>query len=112
MFKLNPNPTFDFTAPIRAAGHAEALPLQLTGRHMGAKAHAAWSEGFAGRTDAEILGDVICGWRGVVVAEDLHEGDVPFSPEALAQLLDAYPGASTQILAAWREALFGGAAKN
>ena len=56
-----------------------------------------------GRTDAQALGEIVIGWSGV---------DAPFSPEALATLLQNYGGSAVTIATAYRDALTGARTKN
>jgi hypothetical protein len=52
-------------------------------------------------TDSEVVDRVVVGWRGV---KDQDDVDIPFSMEALADLLDVY-GVRSAIVRAWMESL-------
>jgi len=115
MFKLNPTPTFPFTAQITIPG-GEAQPLALIGRHKGRAALQEWVDqpkqlAEAGRPvmDAEYLDQVLAGWPEVSTADGVA---VPYSVEALQVLLDSYPAAAGEIFSAYLRALTESRAKN
>lgn len=105
MFKLQPNPTFkvDVTIP-RPEGDGT---IKFEFKHKGRKAlkefYDSIGEGDNSRPDLEVVLDLIAGWSGV---------DTPFSPEALDDLLDNYPGSTGAIFEAYRKGLVEGRQKN
>jgi hypothetical protein len=90
-FKLQPSPTFWATVPVRLPG-GELADLQLEFRHRSRTAMAALFDTAAGRTDEDVIADVVAGWRDV---------DEAFSPEAVRTLVDNYPGVAGQIVEAY-----------
>ena len=107
--KINPAPTFEFDAQLTVPGAAQAATVRVTARHKGREALAAWMESAAGSTDPAFLGAVFSGWAGVL---DADGAEVPFSPEALARLLDAYPAAGRELLEQYLAALTESRRKN
>lgn len=95
MFRLAPDPVFMATVPLSVRG-GEPVPVVFNFRHMGRKALAAFIQRTKdeGMADEAVLGAVIDTWRDVV---DPSGAPVPYSPQALAQLLDDHPAASTEI---------------
>lgn len=97
IFKLNPEPTFRTAVAIPVAG-GEPVELELEFRHKTRDDAKAWFAGFAGRTDADCLMDIVAGW---------HNCETAFSREALDTLLQNYAQASAAILAAYTRELTG-----
>ena len=97
VFKLNPEPTFRTAVDIPVPGGAP-VALELEFRHQTRDAAKAWFSGFAGRSDADCLMDIIAGW---------HNCETAFSREALDTLLANYAQASSAILAAYARELTG-----
>lgn len=94
MFQLDPSPTFDVQVPISVPGKAQPLDLSVSFRHKRKTAIAAWINTARGRTDVEILGEVIESWSGVHNAKG---EDVPYSVAALTTLLENYPAAKDDL---------------
>ena len=109
MFRLNPAPTFAATAHISAPGLAQPLALSLTFRHKTAAQAQAWLANAGQSTDEALLGDVLAGWSGV---QDDAGADVPYSPAALAELLNNYPAAKGEIFRTYLRELTESKAKN
>ena len=103
MLRINPAPEFQLDAKLTVPGAAEPAPLRLTVRHKGRAAIRAWLDG-AGQhgSDTEFLGEVVVGWSGVV---DDKGREVPYSPEALARVLDGYPAAAGELFRQYLDAL-------
>jgi len=105
MFKLNPNPTFKAEVTIPTTSGAGKITFEFN--HKGRKALkdyvASFGEGDSAREDVDIIGELIVGWTGV---------DEKYSPEALATLLDAYPGAAHAIFESYNRTLVEGRSKN
>ncbi len=108
-FRIVPNPTFRVKVPLTVPGAEARGVVEIEFRHMGRTAYAAWWESITGRTDAQVLGDVIAGWSDVVG----EQGEaVAYTPEALALLLDRFPAAALELQAAYRRALWEAKEKN
>lgn len=103
VFKLQPNPTFWATCPIPIPGEATPAPLELEFKHLGVDGLMAFSERAIGRTNLDVISEIVVGWRGV---------DAEYSPDNLAALLDNYPGAAGVILDTFRAEATGARAKN
>lgn len=94
MFQIDPAPTFDAVAPLSVPGKPDPVEVVVTWRHKRKTAIAAWISGARGRTDVEILGEVIEGWTGM---QDKQGADVPYSALALSNLLENYPAAKDDL---------------
>ncbi|MDD5297669.1 MAG: phage tail assembly chaperone [Rhodocyclaceae bacterium] len=110
MFKINPAPTFSAPVSLTVPGQDESATLDITFQHKGKQALSAWIKAAVeGRADLDSLTEVVAGWDGV---SDDAGNPLPFSPEALATLLDQYPAAAGEFYAAYRKALTESRAKN
>ncbi len=100
MFKVNPEPTFPGAAVIAAPGGGEAT-LKLVFRHKTREAAQAYFERAAKGEEPEVvlMLEIVAGWEDV---------DMPFSAEALGQVLQNYHGAPKAIYEAYATALHGG----
>ena len=107
MFRLQPNPTF--TAEVKISTPQGVVPLKLEFKHMGKKALGEWTEASKGKPDIEVLGPVVSGWSDVF---DCNGEPVPFSHDALAQLLGDYSPAAREIFMAYVLALTESRSKN
>ncbi len=103
MLKLDPAPTFTAPALISVPG-GDPIEVRITWRHKGRAAYQAWLDGPPNRTDVQALAEIIADW-GVEI-------DAPYNEENLARLLDIYPAAATDLILAYRQALFEGRRKN
>ncbi len=90
-FRLQPAPTFWATVPIRLPG-GELADLQLEFRHRSRTQMAALFDSVAGRSDEDVVADIVAGWREV---------DEAFTPDAVRRLVDNYPGVAGQIVEAY-----------
>lgn len=108
MFKLNPDPTFVAKVQITTPAGPAAV-LDITFRHKGKTAFAAFGSAAIGKAHSEVLADVIVDWNGPL---DDAGNPVAYTPAALAQLLDNYPPAGEEILNAYGRALMESRAKN
>lgn len=111
MIRLQPNPSFVFNVEVAVPGSEEPARFKLTARHMGQAALSAWAEkakDMSGK-DAEFLAEVVTGWEGVTDADGKA---VKFDRDALATLVDAYPGSGLQIFTAYVKELSAGRGKN
>ncbi len=107
-FKLVPAPTFEADVGLSLPGGGQAT-VRLVFRHQGRAALKRWIDGAGDLTDAAFLSAVIAGWRGVHGPQDEA---VPFTPEALEALLDAYPSAGSEVFEAYLNELTQGRRKN
>lgn len=125
MFKIVPNPTFTSRVLLTVPGTDQLAELAVTWRHKGRAALAAWlgkpaaaaaAPAGVGSTlqagvpaDAAWLGEVMCGWDGPLLADGQP---APFGDAALAALLDSYPAAGGELMAAYLRASTESRAKN
>lgn len=107
MFKLTPQPTFWATVALSVPGSETPSSIDIEFRHLGQKALAELLRGEE-VNDLTILPALMADWRGV----GSDAGPVPFSVDALAQLLDNYPAASVELFTAYRRALVESRIKN
>lgn len=94
MFQLDPAPNFPATVLISVPGQAGGTPLLVIFRHKRKTAIADWISRARGRSDVEILSEVIERWDG------MHNGrgeEVPYSVDALDTLLENYPAAKDDL---------------
>lgn len=89
MFKLQPKPTFWAKVPIPIAGNPRPAQLDIEFKHLETEDLKEYLTGLSGREDADAMGDIVCGWKGV---------DESFSPDALAKLLSNYTGAASSLM--------------
>lgn len=105
MFVLQPKPTFKMDVVIPTTQGEGKIKFEF--KHKGRKELKVFfeslGEGETSRDDADALLELIAGWDGV---------DEKFSPDALAILLDNYPGAAGAIFSAYNKGLFEGKQKN
>ncbi len=116
--RIDPNPTFPAKVGLTVPGQAAPAELALVFRHKGKEALQAWMRGgqpgqgeaaAPPRSDADFLGEVVAGWSGV---QDAAGADVPYTPEAFARLLEAYPAAAGEIYRAYLRELTESRLKN
>ncbi len=109
MFKLVPNPVFQAVLQLTVPGSATPAPITFNFKHQGRNALRAWVQGATGKPHAEVLAEVIDSWAGV---QQPDGAPVPYTPEHLAALLDAYPAAGDEIFDGYLSALLKGREKN
>jgi hypothetical protein len=115
MFKINGNPSFLADVRITVLGAAEVGVVPMTFRALSTKELAALeasmlpTESGPGRSDAEVLEQIILGWSGVI--DDAGE-PVTWSRQALEELLDHHPMAAPEIWAQYKAARLESRAKN
>lgn len=109
MFQLDPAPTFQAAVQISVPGQADGMPLQITFRHKTKAAVSDWIVRARGRTDAEILGEVIEGWSEV---RNAAGQDVPYSQAALVALLENFPASKDDLFSAYLRELTEAKRKN
>jgi hypothetical protein len=107
--RLVPAATFAASVKLTVPGERAPAVMTLVFAHKSKRELQAWVKNSADRSDADFLGDVVRGWK--VGPVDEHGEPVPYSADALAALLDAYPAAGDEIyhgyMAAYREAKAG-----
>lgn len=128
MFKIVPNPTFTSKVALTVPGTDQPADLAVTWRHKGRAALSAWlakpaaaaaaaaAPGAAGNTllagvpaDAAWLAEVMADWSGPVLADG---EPAQFCDAALIALLDSYPAAGGELMAAYLRASTESRAKN
>lgn len=97
VFRLDPSPTFRAVVPIPIPG-GDPAELEFEFRHKTRDSLKHWLGSFSGRTEADVLADVIVAW---------HNADGAYSAQALDKLLQDYPQAGGAILAAYTRELTG-----
>ncbi|MFZ5917051.1 MAG: phage tail assembly chaperone [Chloroflexota bacterium] len=96
MFKLIPNPTFYSSVVGIVPGSTSALELEF--RHKDKDELAAYLNSAQGRSDYDLIDEIVVGWRGV---------DVGFDATSLHALLNNYPASAARIVSAYCDALAG-----
>lgn len=107
MFRLQPNPTF--SAVVKISTPQGPVPLKLEFKHMGKKALADWTAESNDKPDIEVIGPIVCGWSDVFDCDGIP---VPFSHDALSQLLSDYSPAAREIFMTYVRTLTEGKLKN
>ena len=102
MFKLNPNPTFEYTVPISIPG-GESLPLRVVFKHK-KKSELKEFMASAGRSDSEMLTEMIHACKD-------KPDDVSLS-DYLLEVTENYPAASSDILRSYLKELSESRIKN
>lgn len=106
MFKIVPNPTFACQVPLRRPDSEVPVRVGWTFRHKTAAELAAWMRRAADGeypSDVEFIAEVTEGWGAEILGAD--DKPLPYSAQALAQLLDAFPGAGVDIVTTYRRRL-------
>lgn len=101
-FKLKANPTFKRTIQIKDLD-GNASELKLVMKHMRRSVLKEFSEALTGRSDDDIVADIVVGWEDV---------DTEFSQDALRELLQEYAGAAALIWIDYQAAYQDAARKN
>jgi hypothetical protein len=97
-FRLNPNPTFKAAVPLSVPGLEQPLSVSMTFRHKTQEQLADWMARAPGRSDPDVLGEVLVDWDGV---QDDDGGPVPFSYANLVALLGNYPASKGEIFSTY-----------
>jgi hypothetical protein len=105
MFKRDPNPTFKATVAVTVPG-ADSLPLALVFRHKTAAQLQDFLANAAGRTDADMLADMVASVDPAAKREG--EADADF----LADVCNAYAAAKSDILRTYLRELTESKVKN
>lgn len=112
MFKINPAPTFTREVKITVPGQDEPGILKLQFKYMDREQRLAWQKGLEGRTDDDVIPEIVTGWFEVVDDSQDPPVPVPYSADALRQVLRSYEGSATEIYQAWLTGLTESRAKN
>lgn len=110
MIKINPAPTFELDVRLTVPGQAEPAVIPMTLAYMTAERTAAWFKDRANTRTDEAMADIVKGWgmrdgQAVPAVQDDAGQEVPFSAEALAQLVKNYQPATQDILNEWQRGL-------
>jgi hypothetical protein len=103
MFKIQPKPTFTAKVSISVPGEAKPATFDAEFKHLGRDGLRAYFEHLEGKTDVDALAEIVVGWSGV---------DVPYSADALAEMLDNYPTSALAFFDAFRREALEAKAKN
>ncbi len=108
MFTLKAPATFKTTVALSTPGEATADPIRVEFRHKSRTQLADFvAKAASGPEEVDLLDEVIVGWSLIDDA-----GEVPYSKENLAILIDQYGPAATEIYRAYLKALNESRAKN
>lgn len=108
-FRLNPNPTFKVPVPISVPGMEQPLHVVMTFRHKTQEQLADWMARAPGRSDPDVLREVLVDWEGV------HDDDgaaVAYSYERLVVFLGNYPASKGEIFSTYLSELTKAKRKN
>lgn len=115
-FRLCPAPTFAGIVPIVVPGATEPFKLKVTFKHHTQSAFDALKKAATEREAAgdpmpaaEWVGQLVVDWQDVL---DQDDRPVPYSPTALAALLDNYPSSFWSFNRAYAQALTEAREKN
>ena len=104
MFRLDPNPTFTAPVLLPRPGEAQPVKVSFTFRHKTWRELNAWLGRWAEfPSDVEFIGEVVETWGPEIAGADGQP--MPYSAEALALLLDRFPGSGLAIVRDYRKAL-------
>ena len=92
--KLNPEPTFKVKVPIPVAGSAP-VPVEFTFKY---RTRAQLRDYATALADIPDDADEVVAFKDFVVGWELDDA---FTDENIARLLDAYPGASGELISAY-----------
>lgn len=111
MFKLQANPTFKAIVPITRLGEDAPGLIEFKFKNVGVKRFDALIEASRSTTknDLELLSELIESWAP---EDEEHGVDTPYSADALAALVDAFPSAVSDILIGYRMEMLGQRRKN
>jgi hypothetical protein len=108
-FRLNPKPTFTVPVPISVPGMEQPLSVVMTFRHKTQEQITDWMARAPGRSDPDVLAEVLVGWEGVT---DEADAVVPFSYAALTEFLGNYPASKGEIFSTYLSELTKAKRKN
>lgn len=102
MFKLNPAPEFAGDALLSVYGQTERAAVPVLWRHKSHSGLKTWLESSRSRPPAEFLAEVIADMPALSTADGTPQ---PYSPKALAELLDNFHAAGEELIEAYIKAL-------
>ena len=105
MFKRDPNPTFTATVPITVPG-GDSQPLKLVFKHKTAKALQDFLANAAGRTDTDMLAEMVASVDASAKQDNETDAD------CLADIANKYPAARSDILRSYLRELTESRSKN
>jgi hypothetical protein len=100
-----------FTTPSAArAGEHDEHEIEVQFKRLDTEQHKALEKEVSEQKlmDPDVVPRIVTGWRNVI---DESDGEVPFTPEALAELLRT-PGVATAIIGAYFDSRYEAARKN
>lgn len=103
MFKIQPKPTFWSKVQISIPGQPTPAQIDAEYKHLTRDELREFFEHLEGKKDADALGEIVVGWKGV---------DVDFDAGALEELLNNYPSAALAFFEAFRREALEAKAKN
>jgi hypothetical protein len=92
MLKLNPDPEFTAPVNITVPGRDKPETITLTFKYRGKKELNDFWAGNKGREDADILMDIVTGWKGI---------DAEFNKENVVVFLNNYPAFAGELALAY-----------
>ncbi len=119
-FTLKAAPTFPADAYISVPGEVERAHIVFTFKHKKRRALAEWSARVDKRTAAQpdsaldlaLLTEVVAGWSGPRQSLDEAAPPVPYTEQALEEMLEEYPGSFIEIVGAYIAGLTRARTKN
>ncbi len=111
MLKLKPErpETVTGDVEITVPGKEETETFKGVFKYRTKSEYIAFEKGFYGKTDIDVVADMLCGWSGI---EDDNGVQVVFSKENLEVFIEHYPTSSWEIRDAYVKALFESKVKN
>lgn len=93
MFKLIPDSTFKAEVKLTVPGQAKPVPVEVEFRHKGRAALKTWLENTAGKSDADLLDEIIAD----MPLSDADGHMLAYTRDRLEQLLDRYPASAQEL---------------
>lgn len=104
MFCLKPNPEFEARVFLTRLGEDAPVPVRLKFRHKTGRQVADWLERSKTTPWVDVVDEILVAWcDGEVCGEDGQP--VPYSRNALLQLLDDFGAAGQEICEGYMDAL-------
>lgn len=109
MLRINPSPTFTIPVEITVPGQETTEIIRVTWRHKTSEQLAAWLSAKADKPVRDALDEVVDAWDGP--ADDAGN-KLPYSREALGNLVSGYPASGGELVRAYIKGLTESRAKN
>lgn len=103
MFKLQPNPTFTAKVALSVPGKAAMEVIDVEYKHHNRQQLKEFYEGLPGKSDLEMLTEIMVGWKGP---------DAAFGRESLETMIENYPASAGELFEGFRKNLQESRAKN